>query len=147
MASIDTIFSIILKEANEAGLEAILPYEGTRIWANAWGSLYISKEGDFGNIMKNALSVKNENYSDVANSFETNPIGNLSVISAGLRLTTGERMLLNKASVDLLTKAQELREKGDKLMLEALDRTETQKRLDGIWSAQLFRNTLANIKI
>ncbi|MFY8111009.1 MAG: hypothetical protein ACOVKP_03290 [Flavobacterium sp.] len=101
----------------------------------------------YSNIMKNALSGKNENYGDVANSFETNPIGNLSGISAGLRLTTGERMLLNKASVDLLTKAQELREKGDKLMLEALDRTETQKRLDGIWSAQLFRNTLANIKI
>lgn len=52
MASIDTIFSIIMKEANEAGLEAILPYEGTRIWANAWGSLYISKEGDFGKWLK-----------------------------------------------------------------------------------------------
>jgi hypothetical protein len=62
-------------------------------------------------------------------------------------MNTGERMLLIKASLDLLTKARELREKGDKLMLQALDSTETQKRLDGIWSAQLLRNTLLNIKI
>ena len=62
-------------------------------------------------------------------------------------MNTGERMLLIKASLDLLTKAQELREKGNKLMLQALDSTETQKRLDGIWSAQLLRNTLLNIKI
>lgn len=101
----------------------------------------------YNNIMKNAFSAKNEDYSSLANSFDTSPIGNLSGMSAGLRMNTGERMLLNKASLDLLTKAQELREKGDKLMLEALDRTETQKRLDGIWSAQLFRNTLSNIKI
>ena len=101
----------------------------------------------FNNIMKNAFSAKNDDYSSLANSFDTSPIGNLSGMSAGLRMTTGERMLLNKASLDLLTKAQELREKGDKLMLEALDRTETQKRLDGIWSAQMFRNTLSNIKI
>ncbi len=101
----------------------------------------------FNNIMKSAFSAKNEDYSSLANSFDTSPIGNLSGMSAGLRMNTGERMLLNKASLDLLTKAQELREKGDKLMLEALDRTETQKRLDGIWSAQMFRNTLSNIKI
>lgn len=101
----------------------------------------------FNNIMKSAFSTKNEDYSSLANSFDTSPIGNLSGMSAGLRMNTGERMLLNKASLDLLTKAQELREKGDKLMLEALDRTETQKRLDGIWSAQMFRNTLSNIKI
>lgn len=101
----------------------------------------------YNNIMKNAFSAKNEDYSSLANSFDTSPIGNLSGISMGLRMTTGERMLLNKASLDLLTKAQELREKGDKLMLEALDRTETQKRLDGIWSVQMFRNTLSNIKI
>ena len=101
----------------------------------------------FNNIMKSAFSAKNEDYSTLANSFDTSPIGNLSGMSAGLRMNTGERMLLNKASLDLLTKAQELREKGDKLMLEALDRTETQKRLDGIWSAQMFRNTLSNIKI
>jgi hypothetical protein len=101
----------------------------------------------FNNIMKNAFSAKNDDYSSLANSFDTSPIGNLSGMSAGLRMNTGERMLLNKASLDLLTKAQELREKGDKLMLEALDRTETQKRLDGIWSAQMFRNTLSNIKI
>lgn len=101
----------------------------------------------YNNIMKNAFAAKNDDYSSLANSFDTNPIGNLSGMSAGLRMNTGERMLLNKASLDLLTKAQELREKGDKLMLEALDRTETQKRLDGIWSAQMFRNTLSNIKI
>jgi hypothetical protein len=101
----------------------------------------------FNNIMKSAFSAKNEDYSSLANSFDSSPIGNLSGMSAGLRMNTGERMLLNKASLDLLTKAQELREKGDKLMLEALDRTETQKRLDGIWSAQMFRNTLSNIKI
>lgn len=101
----------------------------------------------FNNIMKNAFSAKNDDYSSLANSFDTSPIGNLSGMSAGLRMNTGERILLNKASLDLLTKAQELREKGDKLMLEALDRTETQKRLDGIWSAQMFRNTLSNIKI
>ena len=101
----------------------------------------------FNNIMKSAFSAKNEDYSSLANSFDTSPIGNLSGMSAGLRMNTGERMLLNKASLDLLIKAQELREKGDKLMLEALDRTETQKRLDGIWSAQMFRNTLSNIKI
>jgi hypothetical protein len=89
----------------------------------------------FNNIMKNAFAAKNDDYSSLANSFDTSPIGNLSGMSAGLRMNTGERMLLNKASLDLLTKAQELREKGDKLMLEALDRTETQKRLDGIWSA------------
>jgi len=50
-------------------------------------------------------------------------------------MNTGERMLLIKASLDLLTKAQELREKGNKLMLQALDSTETQKRLYGILSA------------
>jgi len=101
----------------------------------------------YNNIMKNAFAAKNDDYSSLANSFDKNPIGNLSGMSAGLRMNTGERMLLNKASLDLLTKAQELREKGDKLMLEALDRTETQKRLDGIWSAQMFRNTLSNIKL
>ncbi len=101
----------------------------------------------YNNIMKNAFAAKNDDYSSLANSFDANPIGNLSGMSAGLRMNTGERMLLNKASLDLLTKAQELREKGDKLMLEALERTETQKRLDGIWSAQMFRNTLSNIKI
>jgi hypothetical protein len=101
----------------------------------------------YNNIMKKAFAAKNDDYSSLANSFDTNPIGNLSGMSAGLRMNTGERMLLNKASLDLLTKAQELREKGDKLMLEALDRTETQKRLDGIWSAQMFRNTLSNIKL
>jgi len=101
----------------------------------------------FNNIMKSAFSAKNEDYSSLANSFDTSPIGNLSGMSAGLRMNTGERMLLIKASLDLLTKAQELREKGNKLMLQALDNTETQKRLDGIWSAQMFRNTLSNIKI
>ena len=50
-------------------------------------------------------------------------------------MNTGERMLLIKASLDLLTKARELREKGNKLMLQASDNTETQKRLDGILSA------------
>jgi hypothetical protein len=101
----------------------------------------------YNNILKNAFAGRNENYSDVANSFDTSPIGNLSGMSAGLRMGTGERILLNKASIDLLTQAQELREKGDKLMLEALDRTETQKKIDGIWSAQLWRNTLSKIKI
>jgi len=101
----------------------------------------------FTNIMKNAFAAKNDDYSSLANSFDTSPIWNLSGMSAGLRMNTGKRMLLNKASLDLLTKAQVLREKGDKLMLEALDRTETQKRLDGIWSAQMFRNKLSNIKI
>lgn len=101
----------------------------------------------YNNIMKNAFAGKNENYSDVANSFDTAPIGSLSGISSGLRMGTGERILLNKASIDLLTHAQELRGKGDKLMLEALDRTETQKKIDGIWSAQLWRNTLSKIKI
>jgi hypothetical protein len=101
----------------------------------------------FRNIMKNAFAGKNEDYSALVNSFDTSPIGNISGIAAGLRIDTGQRMLLNKASLDLLTKAQELREKADKLMLEALDRTETQKKIDGIWSAQLFRNTLSSIKI
>ena len=101
----------------------------------------------YNNIMKNAFAGKNENYSEVANSFDASPIGSLSGMSAGLRMGTGERILLNKASIDLLTQAQELREKGDKLMLEALDRTETQKKIDGIWSAQLWRNTLSKIKI
>lgn len=101
----------------------------------------------YNNIMKNAFAGKNENYSEVANSFDASPIESLSGMSAGLRMGTGERILLNKASIDLLTHAQELREKGDKLMLEALDRTETQKKIDGIWSAQLWRNTLSKIKI
>jgi hypothetical protein len=101
----------------------------------------------YNNIMKNAFAGKNDNYSEVANSFDTSPTGNLSGMSAGLRMGTGERILLNKASIDLLTHAQELREKGDKLLLEALDRTETQQKIDGIWSAQMWRNTLAKIKI
>ena len=89
----------------------------------------------YNNIMKNAFDAKNDNYPSLANSFDASPIGNLSGMSAVLRMNTGERMLLIKASLDLLTKAQELREKGNKLMLQALDNTETQKRLDGIWSA------------
>lgn len=89
----------------------------------------------YNNIMKNAFDAKNDNYSALANSFDASPIGNLSGMSAVLRMNTGERMLLIKASLDLLTKAQELREKGNKLILQALDNTETQKRLDGIWSA------------
>ena len=101
----------------------------------------------FNNILKNALSAKNEDYSSISNSFDASPIGNLSGNTAGLRMGTGERILLNKASIDLLTHAQELREKGDELMLEALNRTETQKKLDGVWSAQMFRNSLAKIKI
>ena len=101
----------------------------------------------FNNILKNALSAKNEDYSSISNSFDASPIGNLSGNAAGLRMGTGERILLNKASIDLLTHAQELREKGDELMLEALNRTETQKKLDGVWSAQMFRNSLAKIKI
>lgn len=52
MATIDKVFTKILAEANESGLEAIEPFKKQEVWANAWGSLYISKEGDFGKWLK-----------------------------------------------------------------------------------------------
>ena len=93
------------------------------------------------------LKLNNSLKNTFTSNLNTDWNGNIGGISSGLRLGTGERILVNKAALDLLTKAQELREKGDKLMSEALERTATQKKVDGIWAAQLWRNNLAKIKI
>lgn len=65
----------------------------------------------------------------------------------GLRMTTGERIANQKAAVDLYVKAAELREKGDALMFEAVQRTTEQKYVDGIRERQFSRNALATIKL
>ena len=93
------------------------------------------------------LKLNNSLKNTFTSNLNTDWNGNIGGISSGLRLGTGERILVNKAALDLLTKAQELREKGDKLMSEALERTATQKKVDGIWAAQLWRNNIAKIKI
>ena len=93
------------------------------------------------------LKLNNSLKNTFTSNLNTDWNGNIGGISSGLRLGTGERILVNKAALDLLTKAQELREKGDKLMSEALERTAMQKKVDGVWAAQLWRNNLAKIKI
>ena len=67
--------------------------------------------------------------------------------SDGLRMTTGERIANQKHALDLYVKAAELREKGDALMLEAVQRTPEQKQMDGMRERQFQRNAFAAIQL
>jgi hypothetical protein len=99
----------------------------------------------YNNILKNAFDGKDGNYSGLLNSlnFASNSFGTKS----GLRMSTGERIAGNKFSIDLITKAQELREKADALLLEALKRTDEQKQLDAVWQKEMIRKSLIKMTL
>ncbi len=104
----------------------------------------------YNNILKNAFdggaaSRKSGNYSGLLNSlnFASNSFGTKS----GLRMGTGERIAGNKFGIDLITKAQELREKADSLLLEALKRTDEQKQLDAVWQKEMIRKSLTKMTL
>jgi hypothetical protein len=62
-------------------------------------------------------------------------------------MSTGERIAGNKFSIDLITKAQELREKADTLVLEAIKRTDEQKQLDAVWQKEMIRKSLIKMTL
>jgi hypothetical protein len=99
----------------------------------------------YNNILKNAFDGKDGNYSGLLNSlnFTSSSFGTKS----GLRMSTGERIAGNKFSIDLITKAQELREKADTLVLEALKRTDEQKQLDAVWQKEMIRKSLIKMTL
>lgn len=99
----------------------------------------------YNNILKNAFDGKDGNYSGLLNSlnFTSSSFGTKS----GLRISTGERIAGNKFSIDLITKAQELREKADTLVLEALKRTDEQKQLDAVWQKEMIRKSLIKMTL
>jgi hypothetical protein len=99
----------------------------------------------YNNILKNAFEGKDGNYAGLLNNanFATNTFGTKS----GLRMSTGERIAGNKFSIDLITQAQELREKADTLLLEALKRTDEQKQLDAVWQKEMIRKSLSKMTL
>ncbi len=104
----------------------------------------------YNNILKTAFdggaaSRKDGNYSELLSSlnFASSNFGTKS----GLRMSTGERIAGNKFSIDLITKAQELREKADGLLLEALKRTDEQKQLDAVWQKEMIRKSLIKMAL
>lgn len=99
----------------------------------------------YNNILKTAFDGKDGNYSGLLNSlnFTSSSFGTKS----GLRMSTGERIAGNKFSIDLITKAQELREKADSLLLEALKRTDEQKQLDAVWQKEMIRKSLIKMTL
>jgi hypothetical protein len=62
----------------------------------------------YNNILKNAFDGKDGNYSGLLSSL--NLASNSFGTKSGLRMSTGERIAGNRFSIDLITKAQELRE-------------------------------------
>ncbi|MVM42006.1 hypothetical protein GO730_37370 [Spirosoma sp. HMF3257] len=70
-----------------------------------------------------------------------------SSAATSLRMTTGERMSNQKGAIDLYVKAAELRQKGDELMFEAVQRTAEQKYVDGARERSFQRYALAAIKL
>ncbi|GAB2627988.1 hypothetical protein GCM10027035_23170 [Emticicia sediminis] len=99
----------------------------------------------YNNILKTAFEDRDGNYSGLLNSlnFTSSNFGTKS----GLRMSTGERIAGNKFSIDLITKAQELREKADALVLEALKRTNEQKQLDAVWQKEMIRKSLIKMTL
>ena len=99
----------------------------------------------YNNILKNAFDGKDGNYSGLLSTlnFASASFGTKS----GLRMSTGERIAGNKFSIDLITKSQELREKADTLMLEALKRTDEQKQLDAVWQKEMIRKSLTKMTL
>ncbi|RZM30534.1 MAG: hypothetical protein EOO88_00470 [Pedobacter sp.] len=70
-----------------------------------------------------------------------------SSAATGLRMTTGERIANQKGALDLYVKAAELRQKGDELMFEAVQRTPEQKYVDGMRERSFQRTALAAVKL
>ena len=99
----------------------------------------------YNNILKNAFDGKDGNYSGLLRS--PNLVSNSFGTKSGLRMSTGERIAGNKFSIDLITKSQELREKADTLMLEALKRTDEQKQLDAVWQKEMIRKSLTKMTL
>jgi hypothetical protein len=99
----------------------------------------------YNNIIKTAFDGKDGNYSGLLNSF--NFMSSSFGTKSGLRMSTGERIAGNKFSIDLITKAQELREKADTLVLEALKRTDEQKQLDAVWQKEMIRKSLIKMTL
>jgi hypothetical protein len=99
----------------------------------------------YNNILKTAFEGRDGNYSGLLNSlnFTSSSFGTKS----GLRISTGERIAGNKFSIDLITKAQELREKADALVFEALKRTDEQKQLDAVWQKEMIRKSLIKMTL
>lgn len=70
-----------------------------------------------------------------------------SSAATSLRMTTGERIANQKGAIDLYVKAAELRQKGDELMFEAVQRTAEQKYVDGARERSFQRYALAAIRL
>ena len=97
-------------------------------------------------ILKKIQTSDNTDYTaGLANDY-TGPF-KLGTGSNGLRMTTGERIMANKASIDLYTKAQELREKADALLKEALAKTPIQEAVDGVIYRNYQLNELGKIRL
>ena len=62
-------------------------------------------------------------------------------------MSTGERIAGNKMAIDFITQAQELREKADSLLLEALKRTDEQKQLEAVWQKEMIRKLLSKMSL
>jgi hypothetical protein len=97
----------------------------------------------YNNILKNATN-GGSNYNSLLNSFSA---FGTSGAKSGLRLTTGERISGNKIAIDLFQQAQELREKGDALLLEATQRTDEQKSMDAVWQKKMIRESLTKMTL
>lgn len=88
---------------------------------------------------------------DYASFSQAPPMGadafGTSSAATGLRMTTGERIANQKGALDLYVKAAELRQKGDELMFEAVQRTPEQKYVDGMRERVFQRTALAAVKL
>ncbi len=65
----------------------------------------------------------------------------------GLRLTTGERIEVQGIAVDDLEQSVELQLEADRLVLDALTKTETQYKVDRAYQNALLRKSLQSIQI
>ena len=140
-ALVGTLFGKGMKTPNDY-LDEIMKQ---RMEAQSQNQAQAAQAEIYNNILKNALDGKDSNYAGLLNSL--NVSGALGGSKSGLRMTTGERISSNKIVVDLMTKAQELREKADSLLLEALKRTDEQKQLEAVWQKEMIRKSLIKMTL
>ena len=118
-------------------MEALAQYQANKMQSDIYN-----------NILKNALSGKEGNgndYTGLLNSLNVG--GSLGGLKSGLRMSTGERIQGNAVAISLMEKAQELREKADSLMMEALQRTQEQKQLEAVWQKEMIRKSLSKMTL
>lgn len=99
----------------------------------------------YNNILKNAVSGKEGEYASLFNG--VGALGGMIATKSGLRMSTGERIESNKMVIDLMTKAQEMRDKADGLLMEALQRTQEQKQLEAVWQKNMIRKSLTKMTL